>query len=311
MFFAANQSVLSIMIMILIGYFLAYRKILDEKGISLITTLVINISLPMMMINTIMSNFTKQRLIADSSGLVVPFLTIGCSFIIAKIFAKIVKVKINRRGLFVSMFFNSNTIFMGIPVNMALFGEKSVPYVLLYYIANSAFFWTIGVYEITKDGNNKTLKLFSIDFIKKIFSPPLMGFIVGMIMVLLNIKLPSVIMDTSKSLGNLTTPLSMFFIGASIYMINLKSVKFSYDIIWVLMGRFIISPALVLLIVPIFPIPSLMRSVFVIQAAMPVMANSAIIAKSYGSDYNFASLMIAITTIGTLIVIPILMTIME
>ncbi len=201
MFFAANQSVLSIMIMILIGYFLAYKKLLDEKATSLITTIVINISLPMMMINTILSNFTKQKLIADSSGLIVPFLTIGCSFIIAKIFAKIVKVKDNRRGLFVSMFFNSNTIFMGIPVNMALFGEKSVPYVLLYYIANTAFFWTIGVYEITKDGNKKTFKVFSIDFIKKIFSPPLIGFIVGMILVLLNIKLPTFIMDTSKSLG--------------------------------------------------------------------------------------------------------------
>ncbi len=102
----------------------------------------------------------------------------------------------------------------------------------------------------------------------------------------------------------------MFFIGASIYLINLKSVKFSLDIIWVLIGRFVISPALVLLIVPMFPIPNLMRSVFVIQAAMPVMANSAIIAKAYDSDYNFASLMIAITTIGTLIVIPILMAVL-
>ncbi|MGH4051234.1 MAG: AEC family transporter [Clostridium sp.] len=311
MFFAANQSVLSIMILIIVGYFLAYKKILDEKGINLITTIVINISLPMMMINTIMTNFTKQKLIADSSGLVVPFLTIGGTFIIAKIFAEIVKVKTSRRGLFVCMFSNSNTIYMGIPVNMALFGEKSVPYVLLYYIANSAFFWTIGVYEITKDGNKRAFKFLSVDFIKKIFSPPLMGFIFGMILVLLNIKLPSVIMGTTKSLGNLTTPLSMFFIGASIYLINLKSVKFSLDIVWVLIGRFVISPALVLLIVPMFPIPTLMGSVFVVEAAMPVMANSAIIAKAYGSDYNFASLMIAITTIGTLIVIPILMTILK
>jgi len=310
MFFAANQSVLSIMIMIMIGYFLTYKKLIDEKAINLITIIVINISLPMMMINTILSNFTKEKFLADSSGLVVPFLTIGSCFIIAKIFVKIAKVKSNRRGLFVSMFFNSNTIFMGIPINMALFGEKSVPYVLLYYIANSAFFWTLGVYEITKDGNKKTLSFFSIDFIKKIFSSPLMGFIVGMVLVLLNIKLPLFLMDTSKSLGNLTTPLSMFFIGASIYSVDFKSLKFTLDIVWVLIGRFIISPALVLLIVPMFPIPNLMRSVFVIQAAMPVMANSAIIAKAYNSDYDFASLMIAISTIGTLLVIPIIMIIL-
>jgi len=242
--------------------------------------------------------------------LVVPFITIGICFIIGKFFAKIAKVKISRRGLFVSMFFNSNTIFMGLPVNLELFGEKSVPYVLLYYIANTVFFWTLGVYEITKDGNKKTIKFLSIDFIKKIFSPPLMGFLVGMVLVLLNIKLPSFIMDTSKNLGNLTTPLSMFFIGASIYLVNLKSVKFSLDIVWVLIGRFAISPVIVMLVVIMLPIPDLMRSVFVIQSAMPVMANTAIIARAYESDYNFASLMIAISTIGTLLVIPILMAVL-
>ena len=307
MSFAANQSVLTIIIMIMIGYFLAYKKIFDEQAINLITTIVINISLPMMMLNTILNNFTKQKLISDSSGLVLPFLAIGSCFIIAKLFAKVVKVKSNRRGLFISMFFNSNTIFMGIPVNLALFGEKSVPYVLLYYIANTSFFWTLGIYEIAKDGDKKGLKFFSINFVKKILSPPLIGFLVGMVLLLLNIKLPSFIMDTSKYLGNLTTPLSMFFIGASIYLANLKSVKFSLDIVWILIGRFVVSPLLVILILPMFPIPQLMGSVFIVQAAMPVMANSAIIARAYGSDYNFASLMIAISTIGTLLVIPILM----
>ena len=146
------------------------------------------------------------------------------------------------------MFFNSNTIFMGLPVNLALFGEKSVPYVLLYYIANTTFFWTIGVYEITKDGNMETKKKFSMKFIRKILSLPLIGFIFGILLVLLNVKLPLFLMDTSKSLGSITTPLSMFFIGASIYLVDLKSVKFSLDIIWVLIGRFVISPILVILI---------------------------------------------------------------
>ena len=310
MVFTASQSILSILIMIMIGYFLAYKELLDEKAINLITKIVINISLPAMMLNTILSNFTKEKLISDSSGLVVPFLTIGCCFIIAKLFANIAKVKDSRRGLFVSMFFNSNTIFMGIPINLALFGEESMPYVLLYYIANTAFFWTLGIYEIARDGNKKTLKFFSMDFAKRILSPPLIGFLVAMILLLLNIKLPSFIMDTSKYLGNLTTPLSMFFIGASIYLVNLKSLKFSLDIVWILLGRFVISPLLVILIVPRFPIPHLMASVFVVQAAMPVMTNSAIIAKAYDSDYNFASLMIAITTIGTLIVIPIIMAVL-
>ncbi len=307
MFFVANQSVLSIIIMIMIGYYLGYKKLLDEKATSLITTLVIKISLPMMMLNTMMTNFTKQKLLADSKGLLVPFVTILICYIVARIVAKISNVKENRRGLFVSMFFNSNTIFMGLPINLALFGEKSIPYVLLYYIANSAFFWTLGVYEIAKDGNKNEQKLFSFNFVKKIFSPPLMGFIVGMVLLLFGITLPPFMMDTSKYLGSMTTPLSMFFIGASIYLIDLKSVKINFDVVLILIGRFMVSPLIVMIVAPLFNIPELMSSVFIIQAAMPVMANSAVIARAYDSDYDFASIMIAITTISTVIVIPILM----
>ena len=55
-------------------------------------------------------------------------------------------------GTFASMFTLSNTIFIGLPVNFVLFGEGSLPYVLLNYIANTSFFWTIGAYSIARDG---------------------------------------------------------------------------------------------------------------------------------------------------------------
>ena len=68
MFFAADESVLSIMIMIMIGYFLAHKKLLDEKAINLITTIVINISLPMMMLNTILSNFNHMHSASNTNS---------------------------------------------------------------------------------------------------------------------------------------------------------------------------------------------------------------------------------------------------
>ena len=54
---------------------------------------------------------------------------LGIATAVARIFA----VKKERRGLFISMFFNSNTIFVGLPINQALFGDASIPYVLIYY----------------------------------------------------------------------------------------------------------------------------------------------------------------------------------
>ena len=53
------------------------------------------------------------------------------------------------------MFFNSNTIFVGLPINQALFGDASIPYVLIYYMCNTTFFWTLGTYLIQRDGEGE------------------------------------------------------------------------------------------------------------------------------------------------------------
>lgn len=301
----AFSSIFSIIIMIAIGYFLTKIKWMDKKGAQLFSKLVVNISLPALMINNLMSNFDKEKLLSLSKGLIVPFISIGLSYLIGKLTIKLLKISPNRRGTFQSMFFVSNTIFIGLPVNLALFGDKSVPYVLLYYIANTTFFWTIGVFEISKDGKLGSQKLLSKDTVKRIFSPPLMGFIVAILLILLSIPLPNFIKDTCKYLGNLTTPLSMLFIGNTMYYIDLKGVEFNKDIWGVLLGRFLISPLLVLLLCMAFPLPNLMKNVFIIQAAMPVMTNTAIVSRAYDADYKYAAIMVTITTILSLFIIPI------
>ena len=80
-----------------------------------------------------------------------------------------------------------------------------------------------------------------------------MGFIVALLLIILSIPLPSFINDTCRYLGNLTTPLSMLFIGNTIYYIDLKGIEFNKDIWGVLLGRFIISRFISSIIMCIFP----------------------------------------------------------
>jgi predicted permease len=306
----ATESVLSMLIMISLGLILTHKKWFSEEVSKVFVKLVIQISLPLLMLNTITTNFNKQKLISSSKALIIPFISIFLCYLLSIVFSKIMNIDKNKKGLFKSMFFNSNTIFMGLPINMALFGEKSVPFVLLYYIGNTTFFWTVGIYEISKDSSKIKQRLFSKESLKKIFSPPLMGYLIGIIIVLLNINLPIFIKDTCKYLGNITTPISMIFIGITMYSINIKKLKLDKNVIGVLLGRFLISPILVFILTLIFPIPQLMRNVFIIQSIMPVMTNTAIIAKSYNADCDYATIMIGITTIASLFIIPIYMLIL-
>lgn len=303
----ALGSVLSIVIMITVGYTLTFKGWFDEKTSKVFSKLVCNVSLPCLMISDLMGNFDKNKLNSLGKGLIIPFSSIALCYLVAIIVSRIIKVDKDRIGTFRSMFFVSNSIFIGLPVNLALFGSKSIPYVLLYYIANTSFFWTIGAYGISADGQSKKSNIFSKETFKRIASPPLMGFVVAIIFITLNIKLPQFIMDTCKYFGNLTTPLSMLFIGITIYSVDISEIKINIDMAAVIFGRFFISPILIFIMAYYFPVPELMKKVFVVQAAMPVMTNTAIVARSYGADHKYATIMTVVTTISSLIFIPIYM----
>lgn len=303
----ALGSVLSIVIMITIGAVFTHKGWFDEKISNTFSKIICNISLPCLMISNLTSSFDKEKLTHLGTGLIIPFASMGICYFMGIIVSKIIKVKNSHIGTFRSMFFVSNAIFIGLPINMDLFGDSSVPYVLLYYIGNTTFFWTIGVYGINSDGKNNSDKLLSKQVLIKIFSAPLIGFIVGIILILLNIQIPKFILETCKYFGNLTTPLSMLFIGITIYSVDRKKLRVSKDMIAILFGRFLISPLLALVVAYFVPVPMLMKKVFVIQAAMPVMTNTAIVAKNAGADHEYPIIMTVITTICSLIFIPIYM----
>lgn len=203
----AIESIFSIVIMIAIGYILTEKKWFNEDISQVFVKLVINVSLPGLMISDVLSAFDKDKLSHLSRGLIVPFLSMAICYIIAIAVSRLIKVPKERLGLFRSMFFVSNTIFIGI----------------------------------------------------------------------------------------------------TIHSVKLRDIHISMDMIILMLGRFLISPLIVLFLIKIYPIPKMMANVFIIQAAMPVMTNSTIVSKAYNADYEYATIMTVITTLLSLFVIPIYM----
>lgn len=226
--------------------------------------------------------------------------------VLAMILVQVFQIKRSRRGLFTSMFFNSNTVFVGLPINQALFGDKAIPYILIYYMANTTIFWTLGVYLIQKDGN-LNVKFDLKQTLGKIFSPPLLGFIIGVIFVLLHIQIPAFINQDLSYIGGLTIPLSMIFIGYSVANAGLGNIKLSRDNILILLGRFVIAPIVMTLLLIPTSMPILMKQVFILQSAMPVMTNAPIIASLYEADVDYAAIMVTESTVLSLAIVPFLM----
>ena len=308
-FLRSISGILVILGMILVGFVIGEKGWFDDKSRGLLAKLVTQVALPCYMLYTITQRFTAADLLKMLPALRFPALSmvvlLGIAIGVARIFA----VRQDRRGLFISMFFNSNTIFVGLPINQALFGDASIPYVLIYYMCNTTFFWTLGTYLIQRDGEGEAQFDLKTS-LKKVFSPPLMGFILGLVMVMLQIKLPAFLASDLQYLGNLTTPLSMIFIGLSVSHVGVKQLVLGKEQLLILLGRFLVAPLLMATIVYWVPLPSLMKQVFIIQSAMPVMTNAPVVARLYGADSDYAAVMVTETTLATMVVIPILMLLM-
>ncbi len=309
--FSALQSVLSVIIMIGLGFILAKRGWFEGKSAALISRLVVSVALPAYMINNLLDGYDRQGLISMLPGLSVPFIAMISGFILASSLAVLIRIPKGRRGTFASMFSLSNSIFIGLPVNMLLFGDESLPFVLLYYIANTTCFWTIGTLGIASDGaelsGGPKPSLLSLSGLKRLLSPPLVAFIVAVILILLEIRLPKWVMDTAKYLGNMTTPMSMLFVGIVVARVDWKKLRFGLDMLVLVAGRFVFTPLIIFLLVKGRDFPVLMKQVFVIQAAMPAMTQTPILAEAYKADSEYAGLGTSLTTLLSLISIPVYM----
>ncbi len=309
-FLSSLSGVLEILLLMVLGAFLTEKGWFGEQTSKRLARIVTQIALPADMIVTISQKFTAATLLKTLPDLFFPIISMLLLMILSFGVSKLIHVPISHRGTFQSLFFNSNTIFIGLPVDMALFGVKSLPYLLVYYMANTTIFWTIGTYLIQKDGNT-AVRFDWKQTLRKVFSPPLLGFLFGIFMVLVDLRLPNFLMADLAYLGNLTIPGAMIFIGITIAHIGIKQLKMDRDVFAIFIGRFLIAPLLMTALIIWTPLPMMMKKVFILQAAMPAMTNAPVVAKLYGADDRFAARVVAETTLASIIVIPVVMTCLQ
>lgn len=317
-FFQSIQSVISIILMIALGYILKGQGWFDEKFGGSISSLITKVALPASIFVSVLKNLTKDTLFQLSGSLIYPVGGVVISYIIAYLLVKVLKIRPGRRGIFMNAVVNANTIFIGLPLNIALFGEKALPYFLVYYVTNTVSTWAFGVFLISNDdptkvkGENKA----KLNW-KKLLPPPLLGFIVAIIFLLVGIPVPTFINSTLTYVGNIVTPLSLIYIGIVLYDAGLKSIRFDRDTVVALLGRFILAPAILigLLVVGqnVFGanLDSLLQQTLVVQSATPMLAVLPILANEAHGDVKYATNLVTTSTLLFVIVVPILMQLVQ
>lgn len=315
-FLSSIQSVVVIVLIMLLGYILRKQGWLADSFGGNVSKLITQIALPASIFMSVQNNLTRGKLFNLFAGLLLPFIGVVISYIVAFILVKVLKVKVGRRGVFINTIANANTIFIGMPLNLALFGSGATSYFLIYYIINTVSTWAFGVFLIKNDDPTlvKAEKQHNKINWKKILPMPLVGFFVAVIWLLTGIQLPKFLGDTFNYVGNLVTPLSLIYIGIVLANAGLKSIHFDKDTIFALLGRFILAPVVMILLVKWFgptvlhlDIASLMGKTFIVQSATPALAVLPILAGEAHGDVDYATNVVVLSTLLFIIVVPVLM----
>ena len=152
--------------------------------------------------------------------------------------------------------------------------------------------------------------------LKQILSPPILGLLAAIPVLLLGLHLPKPITGSLSYLGSLVTPLSLLYIGIVLSEAGLKSVRFDKDTIAALLGKFLLSPCIMATALLLagrigIALPSLLRNTMIVQAAVPALTVLPILAGDADGDVEYATNVVVTSTILFVIVIPIVMTFLK
>ena len=316
MFFTSIECVITLVILIAVGYFLQKYKWFGPDFSKGISKLVVKVGLPCGIFTGILANLTIGNLGSLGIGLIFPFGTVIISYIIAYILMKVFRIRENRKGIFLNAIANANTIFVGMPLNIALFGEASIPYYLVCYISNTISTWVIGIIIMSATDPHKEPGKKSFNW-KKVITPPLVGFILGLIFLVFSIPVPSFVTSALNYLGDFVTPLALIYIGIMLYNAGLKNMRLDRDSILSLIGRFVICPIIIIVLIMIgtgtfgLTMSAIEKNSFIVQSATPMLAVLPILAAEYHGDVEFATNITTISTVLFIVVVPVLMLIVH
>ena len=314
-FLKSLGSIFPIIVMIAVGYILKKRHWFHHTFSENVSKLITNVALPCSIFYSVLKYLNMDALKEVSNRLIFTFASVIIGYVAAFFVIKLVKMREGRRGVFYNAVVNANTIFIGLPLNMALFGEAASKYYLMYYITNTVSIWTLGYMLLAGDsleGNEDEKSGFNL---KKLLSPPLIAFVIAFIVLLSGIKVITPIVETTKYLGSVVTPLALLYIGIVLADAGLHSIRFDLDTNLALLGRFVFSSAVMIVLLKIaghfVQLNELEVKTFVIQSAAPVFAALPILTNETNGDIGYSTNVVTTSTILFILVVPILMSILN
>lgn len=292
-------SVLSkMMLLIAVGFCSAWAGLLREEGRKHITDLVIDLIYPCYVLNSYLKNI---GMFSGSAMLLTLGISIAYSLTIFLVSHFVFPhVPRSRRCILQYATVVSNSAFLGLPMVENVFGSRGLLCASIFMIPLriNTFGLAVGYYTQTPVGGLRA-KVTSI-----VTQPSILATILGILIIFIGRQPPAWCTATLTSVSACSTPLSMMVIGAVIFS-NLKEMRLRALTLQFAFLRLVLIPAAVYLILRPTGIDPILLGTAVLMAAMPAGTTGALWADKFGMDVSYAGEIILISTLCSMVTIPV------
>jgi len=291
-------------ILIVVGIFTRRFNLIGETFIKQLSNLVLYVTLPSMVIVSMNFEFSDDLLANAIVIFALGPLMYGMLLFVSWIFSKSVRGTDKEKFIFRYIVIFGNVGFIGYPIISIVFGKSGIFYASILNIWFDILSWTLGIALISKSENKLNLK-------KMFVNPGIISIVIGFSLFLFSIKLPFFLQESLELLGNSTTPLAMIIIGATIGGAKLSDIfKDSRLIVYSVVKLAIVPFIMYLLLLP-FDLSPLVKGIPIVLSAMPAAVSITVFAMKYDSDYVFGTKGVVVSTVLSLISIPVLLSLLK
>lgn len=293
------QQMIVLFLLMAVGFWCYKKSIITDEVSKKLSAIVVNIANPAMILTGCMG---EEKI--HGSELLLTAVIMVCIYavllILAQLLPRILKVEKRSRGTYRAMTVFSNIGFMGFPVIAALYGNGALLYASLFMIPYNVLIYTYGVAAMSvekereKDGSS----------LKRILNAGVIACLLTVIIYLTGIPVPNFIKNTVTYLSNLTAPLSMMVIGASLATIDIKKLFMDAKLLVFSGIKLIVIPVIGMLLIRNFVESEIICGVCMVMLATPVGSMTAMLAQQYDGDYEMASRGVALTTVLSVVTMP-------
>lgn len=281
----------------MIGYVACKKEYFDQEFGKKLSWLVVNVANPMLAISAVVNN--EEQI--EKKDFYVTVLLAICFYafflILAQILPRLIGVQKSDIGVYKMMTTFNNIGFMGFPVIAAAYGNGALIYAVPFSIMFNILCYTWGIQTLCGGGEKGNWK--------RIINIGTISGIISIVLFFTQIPVPKMLCSLSAGLSNLTGPLSMLVIGISIAAMELKDLFTDVKLLKFALIKLLAVPVAAMLLVCQVIDNRLICEVFLVMMATPAASMCAMLSQQYGGDYELAAKGVALTTILSVVTMPI------